>query len=87
MSQNLSGQAAPLLKGLALIIGEIVFGVNGMFLFSRFGLNVPESIATGVVFGAAVGYCVASIALAIRHREPAAARVVPPAGVDARASV
>ena len=72
--QDLSAEAPTLVKGLAAIIGEIVVGVNGPFLFERFGLNVPEAITSGVVVGAAVGVCAASAILAIRHREPAAVR-------------
>lgn len=74
MSNRISEQTAPLVKGLGLVVGEIVFGVNGMFLFSRFGLGVPESAVAGVLVGAAVGYCIAAGALAIRRREPAPAR-------------
>lgn len=72
--QELSSQRPTLLKGLGAIIGEIVVGVNGPFLFERFGLNVPEAITCGVLVGAAAGVCVTAAALAIRHREPAARR-------------
>ena len=72
--ENLSSQAPTLIKGLAAIIGEIVVGVNGPFLFERFGLNVPEAIASGVLLGAAVGVCAASAGLAIRHHKPAVTR-------------
>jgi uncharacterized membrane protein YadS len=72
--QELSSQAPTLIKGLAAIIGEIVVGVNGPFLFERFGLNVPEAIASGVLVGAAVGVCAAAAILAVRHQEPATVR-------------
>jgi len=73
--QELSSQAPLLIKGLAVIIGEIVVGVNGPFLFERFGLSTPEAILGGVLVGAAAGFCTAVIGLAIRHRQPAATKV------------
>lgn len=71
--ESISTQTPTLIKGLGAIVGEIVLGVNGPFFFERFGLNVPEAILSGVLLGAAVGVCVASAGLAIRHRKPATA--------------
>ncbi|GEM_PF-3561970 len=69
--ENLSSQAPLLIKGLAVIIGEITFGVNGPFFFERFGLNTLEAIVSGVLVGAAAGFCTATVGLALRHRQPA----------------
>ena len=68
---NLSSETPALVLGLGAVVGEIVGGVNGPFLFQRFGLNVPEAALGGVVVGAAAGLCIAVVALALRHREPA----------------
>lgn len=70
-----SKNADMLVKGLAVIVAEIAFGVNGPFLFERFGLYLPLAIATGVVLGAAVGYAVAALLLRARHQERAATPV------------
>ena len=78
--ENIAAQTPTLIKGLGAIIGEIVFGVNGPFLFERFGLNVPEAIASGVLMGAAAGVCFATLGLAIRHHKPAPAK---PRGIPA----
>lgn len=69
--ENLSSQTSTLVKGLGVVIGEIAVGVNGPFLFERFGLNVPVAIASGVLVGAAIGFCIATVGLALWHREPA----------------
>lgn len=71
MNSQLAEQKPLLIKGMCAIIGEISFGVNGPFFFERFGLNIPEAIATGVVVGAVVGVAIASVGLYFRHREPA----------------
>lgn len=71
--ESISTQAPTLIKGLGATVGEIVFGVNGPFLFERFGLNVPEAILTGVLLGAVLGVGGAYAGLAIRHRKPATA--------------
>jgi len=71
--QELSAETPTLIKGLAAIIGEIVVGVNGPFLFERLGLNVPEAIVSGVLVGAAAGVSIAAAILALRHRKPATA--------------
>jgi len=85
MDNNMLSDTAPLVKGLGLVVGEIVVGVNGMFLFSRFGLNVPEAVTAGVLLGAAVGYGVAAASLWIRHMQHTPARAMPNIGVKARA--
>ena len=61
--------------GIAAAIAQPVFGVNGPFLFNRFGLNVPEAVAAGCVVGAAVSCGVAEMILRIRHRRVAIAPV------------
>ncbi len=64
-----------LVKGLAVIVAEIAFGVNGPFLFERFGFYLPLAIAAGVVLGATIGYGVAALLLRARHPERAATPV------------
>lgn len=44
-----------LIDGLFVALGVTVFGLNGPFLFQRFGLNVPEAAAAGTVAGAVIG--------------------------------
>jgi len=65
--------------GLGAIVGEIVVGVNGPFLFGRFGVYFPIAVLMGVLLGAVLGVMVTSLGLAIRHRKPApaAARHIP----------
>ena len=75
MKSHTSVPTAPLAKGLGVIIGEIVFGVNGPFLFERYGFNVPVAVAIAVMIGALVGYCVAALVLAMRHRERVSTQV------------
>lgn len=58
-----------LIKGLGVIIGECVFGLNGPFLFERYGLSTPLAITTGVMLGAVAGFCVAALGLSFRHAE------------------
>jgi hypothetical protein len=70
-----SNDTRALVKALGVVIGEISFGVNGPFFFSRFGLNVPEAVATAVVIGAAIGYETAAAWFWVSHRERAAAPV------------
>ena len=83
MENQFSLPSAPLKKGAAVIVGEIVFGVNGPFLFERFGANVPLAITSGVLVGAAVGYCVAAVVLGLSHRERAVAKHAPGLPVNA----
>ena len=45
-----------LLKGLIVTIGVVLCGLNGPWLFQRFGLNVPSAAAAGIVIGAAISY-------------------------------
>ena len=70
MEQSANHTSA-LVAGVGIAIGECIFGVNGPFLFSRFGFNVPCAATLGVLIGAAVGYGVAEAALHIHHREKA----------------
>ena len=63
MDKNTSQKPSALVIGLSLIIGECVIGVNGPFLFSRIGMNVPESVATGVLVGATIGFGLAEAGL------------------------
>lgn len=59
----------PLIKGLGVIIGECVFGLNGPFLFERYGLSTPIAITAGVMLGAVAGFCAAALGLSFRHAE------------------
>lgn len=45
-----------LVKGLIVTIGVVLCGLNGPWLFQRFGLNVPSAAAAGIVTGAAIAY-------------------------------
>ena len=49
MKQNLTNETSALVVGLGIAIGECIFGVNGPFLLSRFGLNVPGAAVLGVL--------------------------------------
>ena len=71
MKQNLTNETSALVVGLGIAIGECIFGVNGPFLLSRFGLNVPGAAVLGVLMGAAVGYSVMTAALRLHRREKA----------------
>ena len=44
------------MKGLIVTIGVVLCGLNGPWLFQRFGLNVPSAAAAGIVTGAAIAY-------------------------------
>lgn len=70
-----SKDADMLVKGLAVVVAEIAFGVNGPFLFERFGLYLPLAIVTAVVLGAAVGYGAAALLLRLSQRDRRAAPV------------
>ncbi|HJT87371.1 MAG TPA: hypothetical protein VJ732_05930 [Bryobacteraceae bacterium] len=87
MQEHMSLETPALANGLGVAIGECIFGVNGPFLFNRFGLNVPEAVATGCVLGAALGVAVAGILLRLGHKKPAPARVAGQVEAGARASV
>ena len=67
-----SNKAEALIMGLGAIVGEIGFGVNGPFLFERFGLYVPVAVATAVVIGAWVGCASAALLYRLSQREHAA---------------
>lgn len=43
------------MDGLFVGLGVTVFGLNGPWLFQRFGLNVPEAAAAGTLAGAVIG--------------------------------
>lgn len=85
MHTDSAPQKPALLKGLGVLIGECVVGLNGPFMFSRFGLNVPEAVATGVVLGAIVGYTVAALGWQLRHRAPKPAMREAPADAQLHA--
>ena len=71
MKHNLTNETSALVVGLGIAIGECIFGVNGPFLFNRFGLNVPGAALLGVLMGAAVGYSAMTAALRFHRREKA----------------
>jgi hypothetical protein len=71
MKHNLTNETSALVVGLGIAIGECIFGVNGPFVFSRFGLNVPAAALLGVLTGAAVGYSATIAALRLHRREKA----------------
>ena len=60
-----------LAKGLGVAVGEIALGVNGPFIFCRFGLYVPIAVATALVIGAALGYFIVSVVQWAGHKAPA----------------
>lgn len=55
--------------GLGIAAGEFVFGVEGPFLLTRFGLNPPEAAALGTMMGAAFGYGTANFLARRRSRK------------------
>lgn len=73
MDNAVSSHSGALIMGLGAIVGEIAVGVNGPFLFGRFGLYFPIAVLMGVLLGAVLGVTVAALGLAIRNRKPAAA--------------
>jgi hypothetical protein len=86
MKQNLTNETSALVVGLGIAIGECIFGVNGPFLLSRFGLNVPGAAVLGVLMGAAVGYSVTTAALRLHRREKASGQTGHHIVVDAQLS-
>lgn len=60
-------QSQLLAKGFGMLMGEAVFAVNGPFLFSRFGLNVPLAAAAGCLVGAMAGYVFVGLLFWLRH--------------------
>lgn len=83
-----STQKQILAKGLGVFIGECFLGLNGPFLFQRFGLNVPVAAAVGAVAGAILGYGVADKWLGLlrnRWQVPSVSEItrpVVPPGLD-----
>ena len=73
MENTITAHSGALIKGLGAILGEIVVGVNGPFLFGRFGVYFPVAVLMGVLVGAVLGVTVASAVLAVRQPKPAAA--------------
>ena len=73
MDNTISAHSSALIMGLGAIVGEIVVGVNGPFLFGGFGLYFPIAVLMGVLLGAVLGVSVTALGLAIRHRKPAPA--------------
>lgn len=53
-----------------MAVGECLLGLNGPFLWTRLGLNVPEAAAVGTGLGAALGYAGALAWIRLRRREP-----------------
>lgn len=76
MKENATLDPIPLLvKGAGIMAGEAIFAVNGPFLFSRFGLNIPAAAAAGCLLGALVGYSLVGLLLDVRHRKHNMTRV------------
>jgi len=75
-----SSEKQLLAKGSGVAIGEWIFGIEGAFLFSRFGLSPPVAAAVGTMLGAALGYEAANFLVHTRRRPP----VEPPASREAR---
>lgn len=73
MDNTISSHSSALIMGLGAIVGEIAVGVNGPFLFGRFGIYFPIAVLMGVLLGAVLGVTVAALGLALRHRKPAPA--------------
>jgi hypothetical protein len=84
MSQNLTKERSTLIKAVGTAIGECVFGLNGPFLFNRFGQNDAAAAIFGVLTGAAVGYCLARAGLHVYRQQPAARQEGRYIGADAR---
>lgn len=64
-----SWQTQILVKGLGVGIGECILGLNGPFLFQRFGLSSPTAALVGTVLGAAAGYYIAKGWMQMRNRD------------------
>lgn len=69
--ENMAAQLPALKRAFGAIGGLIAFGVNGPFLFERFGISTPVAILTAVVIGAGVGVGLVAIVQALGHHEPA----------------
>jgi hypothetical protein len=72
---DVTHETSSLIKAFGIMMGECLFGLYGPMLFmhplSWFEINLPGAIAIGVLFGAAVGYGVATAALRLLRREAA----------------
>jgi len=62
------------------MIGEAVLGLNGPFLFQRFGMNVPGAAAVGALVGAVAGYQIAEALLRVRSRKRVGSAAQEPQG-------
>ena len=71
MNGKVSREMAIVVKGAAIAVGQCLLGVDGPFLFNRFGLNDAAAAVVGVLVGSAVGYGIAEILLHVGRREPA----------------
>ena len=69
--ENIAAQLPALKRGFGSIAGLIAFGVNGPFLFERFGFGTPVSVLIAVVLGAGVGFGLVALVQALGHHEPA----------------
>ena len=73
MMHDVTHETSSLIKAFGIMIGECLLGLYGPMLFIHplrwFEINLPGAIAIGVLFGAAVGYGVATAALWLRRRE------------------
>ena len=56
-----------LVKGLGTILGQVILGPNGPFLFHPLGLNMPEATTVGCILGGLAGFAVASVVWHRRH--------------------
>ena len=78
MIHDLTQETASLIKAFGIMMGECLFGLYGPMLFIHplrwFEINLPGAIAIGVLFGAAAGYGVATVALQFLRRETASGR-------------
>jgi hypothetical protein len=69
--ENIAAQLPALKRGFGAIAGLIAFGVNGPFLFERFGFATPVAILAGVLLGAGVGFSLVALVQALGYHEPA----------------
>jgi hypothetical protein len=69
--ESVAEQLPALKRGFGSIAGLIAFGVNGPFLFERFGWGTPVAILVAVVLGGGVGYSLVALVQGLGHHEPA----------------
>lgn len=81
--EHLAAQLPALKRAFGAIAGLIAFGVNGPFLFERFGISTPVAILTAVVIGAGAGFGLVAIGQALGYHEPAWKHRVQAAPADA----